>query len=298
MTVSTVRSQDKDRHQPGTRWHRSRWRRRERRRGLALDASGPGSRLVYCALAEPAKAAVRGLGRRRAAGAARGAVRGLRAAQAADLAGDGDARTRPPGHRRGAGARGGAAGHRRGVHGRRGGSSRRPAFQEALARRGLTDMSAVHVDAWPAAYFGLDVDSRGGGWPAAVAYLLDGPHPNPYARPIENLVVIWDRDAGEIVELQDGRPGAGAVRPRPLRRGRRPRRTASWPSCGSCSRTAPGSPSTTGSCAGARGSCGSRCTRSRAWCCTRSPTSKGCGRGRSCSARRWRRWSCPTARPR
>ena len=81
-----------------------------------------------------------------------------------------------------------------------------PAFQAALARRGLTDMSAIAVDAWPAAYFGLDVDKSGRPLARAVAYALDGPNPNPYARPIENLVVIWDRDAGEIVELQDGDP--------------------------------------------------------------------------------------------
>ena len=59
MTVSTVRSQEKTasaRHplapltvaEAGTAAR------------LALDASGPGSRLVYCALAEPAKEAVRG----------------------------------------------------------------------------------------------------------------------------------------------------------------------------------------------------------------------------------------------
>ena len=59
MTVSTVRSQEKTasaRHplapltvaEAGTAAR------------AALDASGPGSRLVYCALAEPAKEAVRG----------------------------------------------------------------------------------------------------------------------------------------------------------------------------------------------------------------------------------------------
>ena len=81
-----------------------------------------------------------------------------------------------------------------------------PAFQAALARRGLTDMSAIHVDAWPASNFGLELDKSGRSLARAVAYALDGPHPNPYARPIENLVVIWDRDAGEIVELQEGDP--------------------------------------------------------------------------------------------
>ena len=69
MTVSTVRSQEKTgsaRHplapltvaEAGTASR------------VALDGSGPGSRLVYCALAEPAKEAVRGVVRRRTAGAA------------------------------------------------------------------------------------------------------------------------------------------------------------------------------------------------------------------------------------
>ena len=34
-----------------------------------------------------------------------------------------------------------------------------------------------------------------------VAYVLDGPRRNPYARPVENLVAVLDRDTGEVVEL-------------------------------------------------------------------------------------------------
>ena len=37
-----------------------------------------------------------------------------------------------------------------------------------------------------------------------MAYVLDGPGCNPYARPIENLVAVLDRDTGEVVELIDG----------------------------------------------------------------------------------------------
>ena len=43
---------------------------------------------------------------------------------------------------------------------------RDPGFQEALAKRGVTDFEAVQVDAWPAGNFG-DPRSRTGGWPAA-----------------------------------------------------------------------------------------------------------------------------------
>jgi primary-amine oxidase len=79
-----------------------------------------------------------------------------------------------------------------------------PAFQAAVARRGITDMSRIQIDPWPASYFGLDIDSSGRRLARGVAYVLDGPGCNPYARPIENLVAIWDRDAREMVELQDG----------------------------------------------------------------------------------------------
>ena len=79
-----------------------------------------------------------------------------------------------------------------------------PAFQAAVARRGITDMSLIQIDPWPASYFGLDIDSSGRRLARGVAYVLDGPGCNPYARPIENLVAIWDRDAREMVELQDG----------------------------------------------------------------------------------------------
>ena len=79
-----------------------------------------------------------------------------------------------------------------------------PAFQAALARRGITDMSRVQVDTWPASNFGLDVDKTGRRLARGVPYLLDGPGSNPYAKPVENLLAIWDMDTSEMVELQDG----------------------------------------------------------------------------------------------
>jgi primary-amine oxidase len=79
-----------------------------------------------------------------------------------------------------------------------------PGFQAALARRGITDLSQVQVDPWPAAYVGLDVDRSGRRVARAVAYVLDGPGSNPYAKPVENLVAVLDRDTGEVVELIDG----------------------------------------------------------------------------------------------
>ena len=203
MTVSTVRSQEKTgsaRHplapltvaEAGTAAR------------AALDASGPGSRLVYCALDEPAKEAVRGWdddGRpvpREALCVVYERPKGLTWLVTVTL----DEPARVTHAVPAPGVFPLVTGEQFMADSER--IKQAPAFRAALARRGLTDMSAIHVDAWPAAYFGLDLDKSGRPLARAVAYALDGPNPNPYARPIENLVVIWDRDAGEIVELQDG----------------------------------------------------------------------------------------------
>jgi primary-amine oxidase len=79
-----------------------------------------------------------------------------------------------------------------------------PGFRAALARRGIIDMAQVQVDPWPASNFGLDIDNSGRRLARGVAYLLDGPDSNPYARPVENLYAILDRDTGEVIELFDG----------------------------------------------------------------------------------------------
>ena len=81
-----------------------------------------------------------------------------------------------------------------------------PRFRAAMARRGITDMSTVQVDPWPASNFGLEIDNSGRRLARGVAYVLDGPGSNPYARPVENLVAVLDRDTGEVVELFDGDP--------------------------------------------------------------------------------------------
>jgi primary-amine oxidase len=79
-----------------------------------------------------------------------------------------------------------------------------PRFQAAMARRGVTDMSLVQIDPWPASNFGLEIDAAGRRLARGVAYLVAQPGDNPYAHPVENLVAIVDRDTGELVELHDG----------------------------------------------------------------------------------------------
>ncbi|HET6952857.1 MAG TPA: hypothetical protein VFI47_20915, partial [Acidimicrobiales bacterium] len=79
-----------------------------------------------------------------------------------------------------------------------------PGWRAAMARRGITDLDLVQIDPWPASNFGLDVDATGRRLGRGVTYVIDHVGDNAYARPVENLVVIVDRDTHEVVEVQEG----------------------------------------------------------------------------------------------
>ena len=79
-----------------------------------------------------------------------------------------------------------------------------PGFRAALARRGITDLDTVRIEPWPAGHFGEPIDRTGRRFGRAVAYVVEQPGDNPYARPVENLVAIVDRDSGDVIELHDG----------------------------------------------------------------------------------------------
>ncbi len=169
---------------------------------------------------------------------------------------------------------------------------------EALARRGITDMSLVLTDMWaygaalvPERYRGLRL-----GW--CDVWYRDSEDGNPYAHHVTGLHPVVDLNRMTLLELEDsGETFAAAdVRgeylPRllgtPLREVapleiRQPDEASfSWRvTC----------------CAGRTGSCGWGSTTARAWCCTRwgSETRGGCGRWRT--GCRSRRWSCRTATP-
>ncbi len=168
---------------------------------LALAAAGPGTRLVYCALAEPAKRAVLAWDGRPLPREARCVLYERPAGQTWVLTVSLDEAAvirkilvpdvQPP------------------LMAEEWIENTEqikadPGFRAALARRGITDMSLVQVDPWPASNFGLEIDASGRRLARGVAYLLDGPGSNPYARPIENLVALLDRDTGEVLEIEDG----------------------------------------------------------------------------------------------
>ena len=79
-----------------------------------------------------------------------------------------------------------------------------PAFRAASPGAASPTCRGSRWTRGPASNFGLDVDESGRRLARGVAYVIDGPGGNPYARPVENLVAIVDRDTGEVIEVQDG----------------------------------------------------------------------------------------------
>ncbi|MDA3038336.1 MAG: primary-amine oxidase [Actinomycetota bacterium] len=80
-----------------------------------------------------------------------------------------------------------------------------PLVKAALARRGVTDLSTVYVEPWPAGNFDRPYDGTGRRVGHCVFYLQEKPTDQPWARPIQGLVAVADRDTNEVVELIDER---------------------------------------------------------------------------------------------
>ncbi|MEL7157182.1 MAG: primary-amine oxidase [Actinomycetota bacterium] len=77
-------------------------------------------------------------------------------------------------------------------------------YIEAMARRGVTDLSLVQIDPWPAGNFDTVHNQQGKRFCRAVSYVRESETDNGYAHPIENLVVLVDFDAREVLEIIDG----------------------------------------------------------------------------------------------
>jgi primary-amine oxidase len=76
-----------------------------------------------------------------------------------------------------------------------------PRVVEALASRGFTDLDLVCIEPWSAGYYGVDVHGRRLLRCLVFARLEE--NDNPYAHPAENLVIVYDQNAGEVVEVED-----------------------------------------------------------------------------------------------
>ncbi len=75
-----------------------------------------------------------------------------------------------------------------------------PDFQEALRKRGVTDMDLVVVDPWSAGSYG---DEEGRRISRALTWVRLDPEDNPYAHPVDNLVTIVDLNKMEVVRVED-----------------------------------------------------------------------------------------------
>lgn len=75
-----------------------------------------------------------------------------------------------------------------------------PEFQEALRKRGITDIDSVIVDPWSA---GSYEDNQGMRLSRALTWVRMGPNDNAYAHPVENLVAIVDLNKMEVVRIED-----------------------------------------------------------------------------------------------
>lgn len=80
-----------------------------------------------------------------------------------------------------------------------------PDYLAALARRGITDLSLVQIDPWPAGSFGYEVED-GRRLARCISYLRETPDDNGYARPIEGVIVHADLGTGEVLEVIDHTP--------------------------------------------------------------------------------------------
>jgi primary-amine oxidase len=79
-----------------------------------------------------------------------------------------------------------------------------PAFQEALKKRGITDLSLVMVDAWSAGHYGNEPpEDRGKRLVRSLSWVRSDPLDNGYARPIEGVVTVIDLNRKEVVRVED-----------------------------------------------------------------------------------------------
>lgn len=77
-----------------------------------------------------------------------------------------------------------------------------PRFQEAARKRGVTDMDLVLVDPWSAGFYG-DESEQGRRLVRALAWVRSSPGGNAYAHPIENVAILVDLNAQEVVRVDD-----------------------------------------------------------------------------------------------
>jgi primary-amine oxidase len=77
-----------------------------------------------------------------------------------------------------------------------------PAFQEAMRKRGLTNMADIQLDPWAPGLLDPKTEPKTTRWVRALAY-VKGTQKNPYARPIEGVVALVNLNAMRVERVID-----------------------------------------------------------------------------------------------
>src|SRR5438105_5318302 len=76
-------------------------------------------------------------------------------------------------------------------------------WRRAMRERGVTDFELAMVDPWPTGYNGPDDDPGAGRTVRALTWVRRDATDNGYARPVENLVALFDLDEMKVLEVAD-----------------------------------------------------------------------------------------------
>jgi primary-amine oxidase len=78
-----------------------------------------------------------------------------------------------------------------------------PRWQAAMRKRGVTDFELAITDAWSNGYYTEDDDARRGRFCRPLTWLRPGPGEHSYTKPVEGLIVKFDLDKMEVIEVED-----------------------------------------------------------------------------------------------
>ncbi len=78
-----------------------------------------------------------------------------------------------------------------------------PEWQAAMRKRGVTDFDLALIDPWSVGYNGPEDAPEGRRLVRPLTWMRAHPTDHAYARPVENLIVLFDLDAMEVVRVDD-----------------------------------------------------------------------------------------------
>ena len=76
-------------------------------------------------------------------------------------------------------------------------------WQEAMRRRGITDFDMVMIDPWSVGYNGPEDTASQAAFRPLTWVRQGDPDDHGYARPVEGLIVRFDLDRMEVVDIED-----------------------------------------------------------------------------------------------